>query len=116
MKNRPFSERLGFALTGLRQGWQRESSFRTQVFLGALVAIIAPILGARLVWCAVVALAIALVLAMELLNSALEALIDRLHPETHPEIRIVKDMAAASVLLASVGAVAVGVLLLLAAV
>ncbi len=36
--------------------------------------------------------------------------------ETHPEIRIVKDMAAASVLVVSLGALAVGVLLLLAAV
>jgi len=116
MKNRPFSERLGFAVAGLREGWHRESSFRTQVLLGALAAIVAPILGASLVWCAVVALTIALVLAAELLNSALEALIDRLHPETHPEIRIVKDFAAASVLLVSLGALAVGVLLLLAAV
>jgi diacylglycerol kinase len=112
MKNRPFSQRLRFALAGLQEGWQRENSFRTQVVLGTLVVIVVAIVGAPAVWCALVALAIALVLATELLNSALEALMDRLHPETHPEIRVAKDMAAASVLLVSLGAVSVGLLFL----
>ncbi len=112
MKNRSFSQRFRFALAGLGEGWRRESSFRTQVFLGALTVIGVAFLGASAIWCAVVALAIALVLAAELLNSALEALVDRLHPEIHREIRVVKDMAAASVLLVSLGALAVGLLLL----
>jgi diacylglycerol kinase len=42
----------------------------------------------------------------------LEALVDHLHPETHPEIRVVKDMAAASVLLVSIGALVIGLLFL----
>jgi undecaprenol kinase len=114
MKNRPFIHRLRFALAGLLEGWKRERSFRTQVFLGVLVVIVVLVLGASLIWCAVVALAIALVLAAELLNSALEALIDHLHPDAHASIRVAKDMAAASVLLVSLGAAAVGLLLLLA--
>ena len=55
----------------------------------------------------------ALVLALALFNGALEALIDHLHPELHPEIRVVKDMAAAGVLLAAVAAVLVGVALVI---
>ena len=39
MKNRPFSERLAFALSGLREGWRRERSFRTQVGCGVLVVV-----------------------------------------------------------------------------
>jgi diacylglycerol kinase (ATP) len=46
------------------------------------------------------------------MNSALEALVDQLHPERHPEIRVIKDMAAGSVLLASIGALIIGFLLL----
>ncbi len=114
MKNRPFIHRLRFALAGLFEGWKRERSFRTQVGLGALVVIAVSILGASPIWCAVVALAIALVLAAELLNSAFEALTDHLHPDTHASIRVAKDMAAASVLLVSAGAAAVGLLLLFA--
>lgn len=114
MKDRPFSQRLRFALMGLREGWRRESSFRIQVLLGALAVIAIVVLGTSAIWCAMVALAIALVLAAELLNSAFEALVDRLHPETHSEIRVVKDMAAASVLVVCLGALAVGLLLLFA--
>ena len=61
-----------------------------------------------------IALSIALVLALELLNTALECVIDHLHPETAPEIKLAKDIAAGAVLLASIGAVAVGMLMILA--
>jgi diacylglycerol kinase len=112
MKNRSFLERLGFALVGLREAWQRERSFRTQVPMGVLAVIIVLVMGASPPWLAIVSLTVALVLAAELLNSSLEALVDHLHPETHPEIRVVKDMAAASVLLVSIGALVIGLLFL----
>ncbi|CAI2934434.1 protein of unknown function [Aminobacter niigataensis] len=51
-------------------------------------------------------------MAAELFNSALETLVDRLHPEIHPEIRVVKDMAAAAVLLICLGASVIGLLFL----
>lgn len=62
-------------------------------------------------WWAAVMLASAGVLAAELFNTALEALADHLHPEQHPQIRIVKDCAAAGVLIAALGAVAVAIAL-----
>lgn len=104
MKNRPFLNRLGFAIQGLREGWQREYSFRAQVMIGLIIALSVVLLGASSIWLAIVGLAIALVLGAELFNSALETLVDRLHPEIHPEIRVVKDMAAAGVLLICLGA------------
>jgi len=48
------------------------------------------------------------------MNSAIEALVDHLHPENHSEIRIIKNVAAGGVLLASVGARIIGALLLFA--
>lgn len=114
MKNRSFLDRLGFAVHGLREGWQREHSFRTQVLIGMAAVLVFVFLGASGTWLAVVGLAIVLVLAAELFNSALEALVDHLHPEIHPEIRVVKDMAAAGVLLISIGALVVGLLFLTA--
>ncbi len=68
MKKLPFSRRLGFALAGLRDGWRRERSFRTQAFLGMFAVLVIVTLGAPAIWCAVVALAIALVLTAELLR------------------------------------------------
>ncbi len=112
MKNRPFHQRLGFALAGLRQGWVRERSFRTHAVVAILVAVALMIIRPAAIWWAVVTLVVALVLALELINSALEALIDHLHPDVHPEIRMVKDMAAAGVLLMSAAALIIAAALL----
>ena len=62
-------------------------------------------------WWALVMLASAGVLAAEMFNTAVEHLVDHLHPEIHPRIGVVKDCAAAGVLIASLGAVAVMVAL-----
>jgi undecaprenol kinase len=107
MQNRPFSERTGFALAGLRHCWQSESSFRAHIRFAALASLAMIALRPAPVWWALVGLVIVLVLAFELINSALERLIDHLHPEIHPEIGIVKDMASAAVLLISGGALIV---------
>jgi undecaprenol kinase len=115
MKNRPLHERLLFALNGLGAAWRREHSFRVQTVVAILALVVLIALHPPLIWWALVAVMISLVLAVELMNSGLEALVDLLHPGHHPEIRAVKDMAAAAVLLASIGALAVGGLLLLAA-
>lgn len=80
--------------------------------IGLIIALSVVLLGASSIWLAIVGLAIALVLGAELFNSALETLVDRLHPEIHPEIRVVKDMAAAGVLLICLGASVVGLLFL----
>jgi diacylglycerol kinase len=114
MKNRPFNERLAFALRGIAAAWRRENSFRTQVVLGALAIIALACLRPPIVWWAIVCLSIGFVLAAELMNTAFEALVDHLHPDRHPEIGIIKDIAAGGVLLASMGALAVGALVLLA--
>jgi undecaprenol kinase len=114
VKNRPFRERLMFALNGLGVGWRRESSIRTQTALALLAVIVLIVLRPPLVWWAIVALIISSVLAAELMNSAFEALVDHLHPERHPEIRVIKDVASGAVLLTSIGALVVGFLLLCA--
>lgn len=56
------------------------------------------IVAITLVWCA------------EAFNTALEQLADALHPENHPGIGRAKDVAAAAVLTAAVGAAVIGML------
>ena len=110
-KNQKFFLRLRFALTGLTHAVRAENSFRFQA--GAFVAVVLALLVLKPepLWWALVLLASASVLAAELFNTAIEHLADHLHPEVHPSIRVVKDCAAAGVLLAVLGAVAVGVAL-----
>jgi undecaprenol kinase len=112
MKNRRFQERLMFALNGLAAAWRRESSLRAQIVFAVLAVIALVVLRPPVVWWAIIALTISFVLAIELMNSAFEALVDHLHPDRHPEIRAIKDIAAGGVLLASAGALVIGILVL----
>jgi undecaprenol kinase len=58
-----------------------------------------------------VLLASAAVLAAELFNTAVEQLADELHPHDSPGIRLVKDCAAAGVLVTVLGALGVALAL-----
>jgi undecaprenol kinase len=108
MKNRPFRERMGFAVAGMRACWRGEASFRAQARLAGLALAALIVLRPAPIWWALIALCCALVLALELVNSAIEAIVDRLHPEIHPEIGRAKDMLAGAVLAMSIASLLVG--------
>ena len=61
---------------------------------------------------AILLLTIALVWVAEFVNTAVEALVDLLSPEIHPLAKAAKDIAAASVLIAALAALVVGLLVL----
>lgn len=65
----------------------------------------------RLEW-AIVILTVAMVWVAEFVNTAVEALVDLLSPEIHPLAKTAKDIAAASVLIAALAAVVVGLLVM----
>ena len=62
-------------------------------------------------WCFII-IAILMVWAAEALNTALEFLADAAVPEVHPTIEKAKDVAAGAVLIASIGAVVIGILII----
>jgi len=82
---------------GLKATWRHESSFRTEVYLFALLAPLALWLGRSGVERALLIGSCLLVLAAELLNSAIEALIDRYGNEWHELAGRAKDMGSAAV-------------------
>lgn len=114
VKNRAFRDRIGFALAGLLAGWRRERSFRTHCWFALLALAALLVMRPEPVWWVLVAVTVALVLALELLNSAIESIIDLLHPALHPEIKVIKDIVAGAVLLASGAALAVALALVIA--
>ena len=92
------------------------AALRSEVHLRFHAAATAAVVGlglhydiARLEW-ALVALAVAGVWTAELLNTAIEALTDLTSPAWHPLAGRAKDVAAGAVLLAALGALAVGAL------
>ena len=111
-KNKNFSARLGFALRGLAHALRTEASLKLQALAGTAALLVLLALRPPAVWWALVILASAAVMAAELFNTAIEHLADLLHPQQSPGIRLVKDCAAAGVLVAVLGALGVGAALL----
>ena len=98
------------ALAGVREVFRTERNLRIHAAAGTAAVALGAWLGLeRWEWVAV-ALCLALVPALECANTALEAAVDLASPARHPLAKRAKDCAAGAVLLAALGAVAVGVL------
>ena len=102
-----------FAGRGLRQAVQTQRTMRIHVALAVAITVALVWLDLPVVEAAAVVLAIAGVLAAELLNTAVEVLVD-LHvgDQYHVLAGRAKDLSAAGVLVAAIGAAAVGLLVL----
>jgi diacylglycerol kinase len=111
-KNSSFPTRLGFALRGLAYALRSERSLKIQALVFLLLIVTLVLLAPEPLWWALTLLASGAVIAAELFNTAVERLADELHPQDSPGIAVVKDCAAAAVLIAVLGALAVAAALL----
>ncbi|HYP99867.1 MAG TPA: diacylglycerol kinase family protein [Polyangiaceae bacterium] len=100
---------FGYAINGLCTLY-RETNARIHAAATVCVFAIGASLGLRPLEWTLLAIAATVVWVAEALNTALEALSDATVPEHSPHIAVAKDVAAGAVLLASLGAVAVGLL------
>lgn len=109
---RRWSMKFLCAFRGLRVGSRGQSSFFVHLPMACFVlAAAAQLRVTTIEWCLLV-LCITIVLTAELLNAALETLARVITQEFHPEVRDALDIAAAAVLVASLGSAVVGVLIL----
>lgn len=90
-----------------------QRNFRFHLVAAAVVLALAAWLGLGGLEWALLTVCIFWVLGMEALNTAVEALADRVCREHDPLIGRAKDLAAAAVLLAAIGAAIVGLVILL---
>lgn len=111
----PFAIRLAraflYAFRGIRIV-SRDRMFRCQLIAGVIAIALGAWLKLSGIEWAILALTIAGVLAMEAMNSAIETTINLVMPTMHPMAGKAKDVAAGAVLLASFGAIAVGLIVL----
>jgi diacylglycerol kinase len=97
-----------FAFKGIVYAFKTEHN----MWLHSAAAVLAILLGIFLhiggwQWC-IILICIAMVLALEIINTAIEHLADSLHPGWDPQIGLVKDLAAAAVLVAAVISLIIG--------
>jgi diacylglycerol kinase len=102
---------FGFAVAGLRYAFRTQPNFKFHVFALCVVALVGWYYNLdRSEWLWILA-AISMVLVAELLNTAIEVLVDLVSPAYHIKAGIVKDTAAAAVLVAAIIAAAIGLII-----
>ena len=105
---RSWACRFRDAFRGLKAGVRGQSTFFVHFFVAALVVAAAAVLGIDLYeWCLLL-LCIAGVMTAEMFNSALESMAKAITGQSDPHIGNALDIAAAAVLVASIGASLVG--------
>ncbi|MEI6948533.1 diacylglycerol kinase family protein [Paraflavisolibacter sp. H34] len=113
MDRKPFSlkERLysfKYAWAGIRAAFRTDHNTWVHFVLTAAALFLAVVLHISRVEWMVLVLVVALVWMAELFNTALEKTMDFISRDYHPQIKLVKDLAAAAVLITSIAAVIVG--------
>lgn len=97
-----------YAFAGLLHGLFRDKSIALQALIGICVLIVCLFLSLSIVEWICICIMILLVLAVEFINSAIEHIVDFISPQYHKQAKIIKDYAAAAVLLISMIAALVG--------
>jgi diacylglycerol kinase len=100
------------ARDGLIRSIHTQSSFWIHLSVAAVVIAVAAWLEVESWRWGLLAVVIAVVLSAELMNTAIEKLVQVVHPEHDQQIGQALDAAAAAVLVASIGAVVVGLITL----
>jgi diacylglycerol kinase len=101
-----------FAFEGLGYVLRTQPNARIHALITLLVIALGLWLRLEPVDWAILVLAIMVVWVAEFVNTALEALVDLTSPEENSKAKIAKDVAAAAVLVASAGAVIVGLIIM----
>ena len=104
---------FAYAGDGIKALFKTEHNAYIHAGLTATALLLAVVLHiSRLEWMALI-LAMAGVWITEILNTALEKTADLISEDYHPLIKLVKDLAAAAVLISAVAALLVGLLIFL---
>ncbi len=106
---RDFLNSFRFAIAGLKVVFKEEQSFRIQILIGTIVIFLMLALHLTILEKSILFLLISAVLSLELINSQVERFLDIIEPRYHPKVERIKDISAAAVLIAVLGAIIVGI-------
>ncbi len=97
-----------YAIKGIFFALKNEKNFQIETIISIIVIFLMFLFPLSPSERSLIFLAIALVLALELANTALERVMDILKPRIHPYARVIKDVMAGAVLLATFFSIAIG--------
>ncbi len=111
-KIRGLENSLGFALKGILYLFLYHRNMRIIFLLGLLTLVAGMSLNVSPIELAILCVTITIVFVAEIFNTAIEMSMDMLKTKYHTRIKIVKDIAAAVVLIAAMNAGIVGFIIL----
>ncbi|MET3113374.1 diacylglycerol kinase [Pedobacter sp. CG_S7] len=106
-----FIKSFGFALNGIVYAFKTQPNFKYHCALTILAVTLGwyyRLNNSEWLW---IMVAVAMVLISELLNTAIEILVDLVSPTYNKKAGLVKDTAAAAVLIAAIIAAAIGLII-----
>lgn len=108
VNGRTFALSVRYALRGIRHAFRTEQNFRFIAIAAVAVLILAAIVRVTRTEFLALVLMTTMLVVLELLNTAVEYMTDLASPRIHHLAQAIKDVMAAAVLVAGVGALAVG--------
>lgn len=102
---------FGHATNGLKETLIHERNFKIMLVIAFIITGAMFYLPTSRAEKAILATTIFAVLTLEMVNIVIERLLDFLHPAHHEEVRVIKDLMAAIVLIASLGAAIIGLII-----
>lgn len=112
MNQTRFIDSVNFAIAGIILAARTQKHMRHHFVVALLVLLAALFMKISSLEFALLTVSVCFVLFAELFNTALEAVVDLVTPDFHPLAKVAKDAAAGGVLVAAVGAVVMGYLIL----
>ena len=104
-----------FAIQGMKQFFSRDRNGKIQTVIGLIAILLGFIVSITPSQWLVVLFCIGLVISLEMINSAIEQFCDLVTTDYHPGIKIVKDVAAGAVLVASIFSLVIGLIIFIPA-
>jgi diacylglycerol kinase (ATP) len=112
MKPKTWVQSANVAIEGIIYSVKTQRHMRYHLFAALAALILSLVLNISRTDFILLYMAAVLVLVTEMLNTAIETTVDMISEEFHPLAKIAKDIAAGVVLLASIGALTLGYLIL----
>lgn len=106
-----FIESFNYAIEGCIYVLKTQRNMRVHVLLGILIFILGIVVEFTKIELICLGGIITIVFFAEMLNTAIEHIMDLISSDFHPRTRIIKDIAAGSVLLVAIGAIVSGYIL-----
>jgi len=110
-----FIRSVDFAFQGMLQFFSKQRNAKIQTVMGIMAIGLGFIVSISPYQWLLVLFCIGLVISLEMINSAVEILCDMVTTDFHPKIKIIKDVAAGAVLVASIASLVIGLFIFIPA-